>query len=84
MALRPICAGVNVVVDGEEHTITRHEHSFNNVADNFFFFYFLFCLDQGPFCEATDCSCFGLCVSFLMGFKSRVDILPALFLACML
>ena len=50
----------------------------------FFFFFKIFCLDQGPFCRATDCSCFGLCVSFLMGFKSRVDILPALFLACML
>ena len=50
----------------------------------FLFFLKIFCLDQGPFCGATDCSCFGLRVSFLMGFKSRVDILPALFLACML
>ena len=49
----------------------------------FLFFLKIFCLDQGPFCGATDCSCFGLCMSFLMGFKSRVDILPALFLACM-
>ena len=48
------------------------------------FFFQIFCLDQGPFCGATDCSCFGLRVSFLMGFKSRVDILPALFLACIL
>ena len=46
----------------------------------FFFIYIIFCLDQGPFCGATDCSCFELRVSFLMGFKSRVDILPALFL----
>ena len=28
------------------------------------------------------CSCFGLCVSFLMSFKSRVDLSSALFLAC--
>ena len=48
------------------------------------FFFKIFSLDQGPFCGATDCSCFGLRVSFLMGFKSRVDISPALFLACVL
>ena len=51
------------------------------------FYYFLsvffkILLDQGPFCGVTDCSCFGLRVSFLMGFKSRVDLSPALFLAC--
>ena len=57
---------------------------FHNCTIQNFFFFKKFCLDQGPFCGATDCSCFGLCVSFLMGFKSRVDVLPALFLACML
>ena len=41
-----------------------------------------FLLDQGLFCGVTDCSCFGLCMSFLMGFKSRVHLLPVLFLAC--
>ena len=48
----------------------------------FIYFFKKFCLDQGPFCGATDCSCFGLRVSFLMGFKSRVDISPALLLVC--
>ena len=46
--------------------------------------FFFNLLDQGPCCGATDCSCFGLRVSFLTGFKSRVDLLPAHFLACML
>ena len=36
-------------------------------------------MDQGPFCGATDCSCFGLRMSFLTGFKSRVALSPALF-----
>ena len=53
---------------------------------NFYIRFYLFILkkkllDQGTFCGATDCSCFGLCVSFLIGFKSRVDLSPALFLA---
>ena len=48
----------------------------------FFFFFYKFLLDQGPVCGATDCSCFGLRVSFLSGFKSGVDLSPALFLAC--
>ena len=47
-------------------------------------FFFKFLLDKCPFCGATNCSCFGLRVSFLMGFKSRVDLWPALFLACVL
>ena len=51
--------------------------------DKLFFFFFLnFLLDQGPVCGATACSCFGLCVSFLTGFKAGVDLSPALFLAC--
>ena len=32
-------------------------------------------LDQGPFCGATDCPCFGLRVTLHMGFKARV-VLP--------
>ena len=47
-------------------------------------FFKIVCLDEGPFCGATACSYFGLCVSFLIGFKSRVDIEPALFLSCVL
>ena len=49
---------------------STHFGYFYIVINLFFFFFFLnFCLDQGPFCGATDCSCFGLCVSFLMGYK---------------
>ena len=55
-----------------------------DIVSYFFFFLKSFCLDQGPFCGANDCSWFGLCVSFLMDFKSRADISPALFLACVL
>ena len=44
-------------------------------------FFINFLLDQGPFCGATYCSCFWLRVSFLVGFKSRLDLLPALILA---
>ena len=43
---------------------------------------FSFLLDQGPFCRATDCPCFGLCVTLPMGFKARVVLLPAHSLAC--
>ena len=42
-----------------------------------------FLLDQGPFCGATDCSYFGLCVTLPMGFKARVVLSPAHLLACM-
>ena len=38
--------------------------------DTITFFFINFLLDQGPLRGATDCSCFGLRVSFLMGFKS--------------
>ena len=44
------------------------------VKGTLFFLFVKFLLDQGPVCGATDCSCFGLHVSFLMGFKSRVDL----------
>ena len=45
-------------------------------------FFEMFLLDQGPFCGATDCPCFGLCVTLPMGFKSRVVLSPAHVLAC--
>ena len=41
-----------------------------------------FLMDQAPFCGATDYPCFGLRVTVPMGFKSRVDLSPALLLAC--
>ena len=37
----------------------------------FFCFFKKFLLDQGPFCGATDCPYFGLCVTLPMGFKAR-------------
>ena len=43
---------------------------------------FLILLDTDPFCGATDCSCFGLHVYLLMGFKSKEDLLPVHFCAC--
>ena len=44
------------------------------------FFYFL--LDQCPFCGATDCPYFGLCVTLPVGFKAGVVLSPAHLLAC--
>ena len=52
-----------------------------NIMSNFIFKKKL--LDQSHLCGASDFSCFGLGVSFLMGFKSRVDLSLALFLADM-
>ena len=66
-----------LLVDGEPYGTDRR-----GLGKVFFFFFLNFLLDQGPVCGATDCSCFGLRVSFLMGFKSEVDLSPALFLAC--
>ena len=47
-------------------------------------FFLKFLLDQFPFCGATDCSCFGLRVFFLMGFKSRVDLACTLSCLCVM
>ena len=46
-------------------------------------FFSKFLLDQGPFCGVTDCFYFGLRVTLLVGFKARVVLSPAQFLACM-
>ena len=37
--------------------VTPCEHLFSLLITTFFFFFKIFCLDQGPFCGATDCSC---------------------------
>ena len=67
-------------VDYDETVCTLKEQYAVPIQDFFFFFFCIkFLLDKCPFCGATDYSCFGLRVSFLMGFKARVDLLPALF-----
>ena len=38
----------------------------------FILFILFFLLNQGPFCQDTDCSYFGLRVTLPMGFKARV------------
>ena len=40
----------------------------------------MFLLDQYPFCGATDCPCYGNCVTLPMGFKARMVPSPALLL----
>ena len=79
-------------------SISRHNFLFNetvastNMLVKLFMYYFQIykrktfflkiLLDQGLFCEATDCPCFGLRVTLPMGFKGRVILSPALVLAC--
>ena len=46
------------------------------------YLFFIFLLDQCPFCGATDCPPFGLCVILHMSFNVRVVLSPALLLAC--
>ena len=50
----------------DRSTSIRYEWFFVAVVLGFF----EFLSDQGQFCGATDCSCFGLCVGF-MGFKHK-------------
>ena len=76
--------GLNRSESEMEPIQTANKAEWRGGSGFFWVFFNIFCLDQGPFCGTTDCSCFGLRVSFLRGFKSRVDISPALFLACVL
>ena len=58
-------------------TVTAGDNSKGNT------FFSNFCWTKAHFVEPLIGRFFGLHVSFLIGFKSRVDLLPALFLACM-
>ena len=67
----------------EENTANTYIDGEHNSCSISFFFFFVLNFLFGPRAILWS-HCFGLLVSFLMGFKSRVDISPALFLSCVL
>ena len=62
-------------------TAVLNDSHLKNMGHSDFFFQF-FLLEQSPFRGATDCTYFALCVTLPMGFKARVDLWPAISLAC--